>query len=324
MAQRASEQAIGFLMQQGLENPDCLSLAAGFVDPVTLPVELVRRTTADLLSQQSVGQIVLQYGTTQGSECLREVFRGYLAGLEGRNSRMAELPLSRIILTTGSQQLLALTSQAIFNEGDICLVAAPTYFVYLAVLEGVGAQVIPVKTDGDGMCPNALDAELQRLSDNDQLHRVKLVYVVSYHDNPSGVSVAAVRRQPLVEVVRKWSTHNHIFLLEDAAYRELHYDGPHLPSIWSFDTVDGEDREHVILSQTFFEKFCTGFASRRRRPAADIDKAGVGSERQRRFRQYTSKPECDGGRPEVGCISAACDRFATQLPNQARRDAGCG
>lgn len=127
MANRASEQAIGFLIQQGIENADCLSLAAGFVDPQTLPVELVSKTTAALLSDNVAGQSALQYGTTQGAEKIRHTFRNYLGGLEGESSRMADLPLNRLMLTTGSQQLLALTSQALFNEGDICLVAAPTY-----------------------------------------------------------------------------------------------------------------------------------------------------------------------------------------------------
>lgn len=254
MAQRASEQAIGFLIQQGIENADCLSLAAGFVDPLTLPVELVRTTAADILGNAANGQAALQYGTTQGAEHLRAVFRDYLTELEGPGSRMSQVPLSRLMLTTGSQQLLALASQAIFNEGDICLVAAPTYFVYLGVLDGVGAEVIPVKTDGDGMCPDALNKELQRLSDVGQLHRVKLVYVVSYHDNPAGISVSHERRPMLAECVRKWSTDHKIFLLEDAAYRELHYDGPILPSIWSFDNED----DHVILSQTFSKSFSPG------------------------------------------------------------------
>lgn len=254
MATRASEQAIGYLIQQGIENADCLSLAAGFVDPVTLPVDLVRCTTAALLNEENTARTALQYGTTQGAETLRETFRNYLAELEGEGSRMADLPLDRLMLTTGSQQLLLLLSQTLFNEGDICLVAAPTYFVYLGVLDGVGANVIPIKTDNDGMCPQALGAELQRLSEAGQLHRVKMVYIVSYHDNPAGVSVSEERRAGLLQCVRTWSTHHKIFLLEDAAYRELHYDGPHLPSIWSFDDAD----EHVILAQTFSKSFSPG------------------------------------------------------------------
>lgn len=258
MARRASEQAIGYLMQQGLENANCLSLAAGFVDPATLPLDLVRRTTAALLYEKTVGQMVLQYGSTQGAENLRLMFRSYLADLEGKGSRMADLPLNRMVLTTGSQQLLALVSQAVFNEGDICLVAAPTYFVYLSVLEGAGVQAIPIRTDDRGMCPDALEAELQKLSDAGQLHRVKMVYVVSYHDNPAGVSVSAERRPRLVDAVRRWSTASHIFLLEDAAYRELHYTGERLPSLWSYDTDSHDQRSHVILAQTFSKSFAPG------------------------------------------------------------------
>ena len=258
MAQRADGQAIGFLMQQGIENADCLSLAAGFVDPTTLPIDLVRESTARIMNDVR-GKSVLQYGTTFGSDDLRVVFKEYLATLEGNSEQARNLPVKQIVLTTGSQQLLALVSQAIFNKGDICLVAAPTYFVYLGVLDGVGATTIPVKTDDNGMCPEALDAELQKLAEAGQLHKVKMVYVVSYHDNPAGVSVSNERRPQLVNVVKKWSQDQQIFLLEDAAYRELHYDGPDMPSMWSYDDSYQSDTDQmVILSQTFSKSFSPG------------------------------------------------------------------
>ncbi len=258
-AQRADGQAIGYLMQQGIENADCLSLAAGFVDPETLPVDLVNETTSRLMSDVSTGKRALQYGTTGGSDQLRVIYREYLAKLEGNSDRVNAVPLEQIMLTTGSQQLLSLLTQAVFNEGDICLVAAPTYFVYLGVLDGVGARVIPVKTDDNGMCPEALDAELHRLAHEGQLHRVKLVYVVSYHDNPAGITVSHERRPKLVEVTKRWSQDHKIYLLEDAAYRELHYDGDELPSIWSFDDgYETHDQQHVILSQTFSKSFSPG------------------------------------------------------------------
>lgn len=258
MATRASEQAISFLMQQGVENADCLSLAAGLVDPQTLPVELVKEAADQILTPET-GPFALQYGTTTGSDGLRQVFKDYLAQLEDGSPQAASLPVKQIMLTTGSQQLLALVSQAIFNPGDICLVAAPTYFVYLGVLDGVGAQTIPVQTDGDGMCPQALDEKLAELAEAGQLHRVKMVYVVSYHDNPAGVSVSDERRPQLVSTVKKWSQDQQIFLLEDAAYRELHYDGPRQRSLWSYDDSYGRDEDQtVILSQTFSKSFSPG------------------------------------------------------------------
>lgn len=83
---------------------------------------------------------------------------------------------------------------------------------------------------------------------------MKLNYVVSWYENPSRISLSAERRRAVVEIARRWSRHNRIFVLEDAAYRELNYDGPHLPSVWSFDAR----RDTVILAQTFSKSFSPG------------------------------------------------------------------
>jgi 2-aminoadipate transaminase len=118
-ALRSADQAIGFLMQQAVENADCISLAAGLVDEHSLPVDLTRDTLQHLLQESAAGRKLLQYGTTQGPEPLRRIFRTYLAGLEQRSDGLADVPLSRFFLTTGSQQLLSLIVQALFNPGDI-------------------------------------------------------------------------------------------------------------------------------------------------------------------------------------------------------------
>jgi len=253
-ARRSADQAIGFLMQQAVENPGCISLAAGLVDERSLPARLVRDAVDTLLADGESGRRLLQYGTTQGPEPLRRVYRNYLAELEGRSDGLADLPLSRMMLTTGSQQLLSLIVQAMFDPGDICLVAAPTYFVFLGVLQAAGAEIIPVEADANGMCPQALRGALERLHAAGQLGRVRLIYVVSDFENPSGVSISADRRHELLELAQSWSRESRIYLLEDAAYRELRYEGTAPPSIWSLD----RNRETVILAQTFSKSFSPG------------------------------------------------------------------
>ena len=119
----------------------------------------------------------------------------------------------------------------LFRSGDICLVASPTYFVFLGTLAGVGARAVPVETDEDGMRMDALETELERLEAAGELDRVKLIYLVSDFENPSGISLSAERRAAAVEIARRFSKEHRIFVLEDAAYRELRYDGPELPSI---------------------------------------------------------------------------------------------
>ncbi|MEY3460333.1 MAG: 2-aminoadipate transaminase [Planctomycetota bacterium] len=253
-AQRSSQQAIGYLMQQAVENPGCISLAAGLVDERSLPAGLVRGVVSDLLGGTDSSQRLLQYGTTQGPEPLRRIYRSYLAELEGRSDGLGGLPLSRLILTTGSQQLLSLLVQALFDPGDICLVAAPTYFVFLGVLQAAGVEAVPVESDGSGMRPDALEAALLRLESAGRLPRVRLIYVVSDFENPSGVSVSRDRRAELLRLTQEYSRESRIFLLEDAAYRELRYEGAAIPCIWSLDTAG----ETVILAQTFSKSFSPG------------------------------------------------------------------
>jgi 2-aminoadipate transaminase len=231
-----------------------ISLAAGLVDQATLPVAEVRSACAGLLADESLSRQALQYGTTAGADRLRRILIGHLAVLEGCRVEQLGVDSEQLILTTGSQQLLSLVAEALVDPGDVVLVAAPTYFAFLGTLNGVGARIIPVAADADGMCTSALEATLENLARAGDLPCVKLIYVVSWYENPSGVSLSADRRRAVVEIARRWSREQRIFVLEDAAYRELHYDGPELPSVWSFDA----DRESVILAQTFSKSFSPG------------------------------------------------------------------
>ncbi|QDU79364.1 2-aminoadipate transaminase [Polystyrenella longa] len=251
----SQDQAISYLMAQGIENPDCLSLAAGFVDFETLPVELSRKAYAELLDDPQTARKYLQYGTTAGSDRLRDQLIKHLAKLEETTVEELGIDRNQLVLTTGSQQLLAILADVLFDPGDICLVAAPTYFVFLGVLAGVGAEVITVEGDEGGIKVDALEAQLEQLKQEGILSRVKMLYLVSYYENPTGVSVDADRRQPIVDLVTKYSTDHQIVLLEDAAYRELRYDGPKLPSLWSCDPTHSQ----VVLAQTFSKSFAPGF-----------------------------------------------------------------
>lgn len=253
-SQRAKDQAISFLMQQAVENRDVISLAAGLVDEASLPVSECRAALTGLFQDETRARQALQYGTTAGADVLREQLRLHLARLEHCSPDELRIDVNQLVLTTGSQQLLSLVADALFDPGDICLVAAPTYFVFLGVLNGVGARTIPIATDEHGINTQALDAELARLEAAGELPRVKLIYVVSYYENPSGVSLSTERRREVVEIARKWSRDHRLFVLDDAAYRELRYDGEERPSVWSFD----EARDTVVLAQTFSKSFSPG------------------------------------------------------------------
>jgi 2-aminoadipate transaminase len=250
----AADQAISFLMQQGVENPGCISLAAGLVDEDSLPAEPVREAVAALLADSNTAKSALQYGTTQGRLDLRTCLVDYMAGQEGVSRESLGYDASRVIVTTGSQQLLSLLCETLLDPGDICIVGAPTYFVFLGCLAGVGAEPISVPLDADGMQPELLEQALGRLNELGRLPRVKMIYVVSEFDNPSGVSVSLERRKAIVDIANRWSIHNRILILEDSAYRDLRFEGDPLPSLLSLD----ESREQVLYTQTFSKTLSPG------------------------------------------------------------------
>ena len=254
-ARRAAGGAISGLMRQAIENPDCLSLAAGFVDRATLPVELVREAAADLLSQPDAAD-VLQYGHTAGAGRLRAAVLEHFATLEGvptgELAAARGLTAGRVLLTNGSQQFLSLICQVLLDPGDVCLVAGPTYFVMLGTLAGVGATAVRLETDDRGILPHSLDAALAA-TDGSVPGRVKLLYLVPDFENPSGVTLSGERRGEILDVLARRDPGRRIHLLEDAAYRELRFEGEPEGSLWGRDV---EDR--VIYAGTFSKTFAPG------------------------------------------------------------------
>ncbi len=87
-----------------------------------------------------------------------------------------------------------------------------------------------------------------------QLDRVKFIYTIPEHANPTGISLAASRRRPLLDLARRWSKNHRIFVLEDAAYRGLGFEGSEPPSLFS---LDGEG-DTVILAGTFSKTLSPG------------------------------------------------------------------
>ncbi len=259
-AHRTSAPSISNLMQTALENPGIISLAAGFVDQQSLPVEVSSRSISAMFADEGEGRRSLQYGTTIGHSRLRARLIERLERTEGVPGGTYQDAIARTVVTTGSAQLIYLVCEALLDPGDIVLVESPTYFVFLGPVETRGARAVRVPIDDQGLRINALERTLAGLQADGQLDRVKLIYTIPEHANPTGISLAAERRGPLVELVRRWSiaAGRRIFLLEDAAYHGLSYGTQEPRSLWSLDT----DAETVILARTFSKTFSPGVKDR--------------------------------------------------------------
>src|SRR5262249_53727703 len=175
-AQPTHPPAITHLMQTALEKPGIISLAAGFVDQRSLPVEIAAQAASGLLGDPIEGRRSLQYGTTIGDQGLRTRLIEELERSEGRPHGSYQEALSRTVVTTGSAQLIYLVCEALLDPGDIVLVESPTYFVFLGPIETRGARAIRIPIDADGLRLDALEGALERLEGEGQLGRVKLIY----------------------------------------------------------------------------------------------------------------------------------------------------
>jgi 2-aminoadipate transaminase len=140
--------------------------------------------------------------------------------------------------------------EVLLDPGDLVVCAAPSYFVFLGMIESLGATTVGVEADEYGIVPEALDGTLTEFASAGKAARVKAVYVTSYFDNPAGVSVANDRRPALVDIARR----HKVYLIEDVAYRELRYHGEDLPSLRCYDT----DGSTVIQAGTFSKSFSPG------------------------------------------------------------------
>lgn len=221
LGQRATPPIIARLMTAALENPGLLSLAAGFTDNATLPVEVFRETI-NALTVTGASPELLQYGTNQGRPVLRRLIAERIAREEGGGG--ADVDASQIILTNGSQQALYLAMQVLCDPGDIVLVDRPSYFVFLEMLRGLGIEgrSLPVAADGR-LDQAALDRMLAAMRADGSAARVRAVYFVGYYSNPSGRSLDVEEKRLLARVL---AAHALVVpTIEDAAYREMAFDG---------------------------------------------------------------------------------------------------
>ncbi len=162
-ADRTEPPVISEFMQTALANPGLISLAAGFVDQASLPAEAFARTAAAILADPVQARKALQYGTTVGDATLRRELVRLLERNEQVTPGTFDGLCPRMVVTTGSAQLLYLVAEALLDPGDIVLVEAPTYFVFLGVLETRGARAIGIPIDEGGMRLDALEATLADL-----------------------------------------------------------------------------------------------------------------------------------------------------------------
>ena len=242
-------------MREALEQPGLISLAAGFTDNPSLPVAETRVIIKDLLKGNK-GPSHLQYGTTHGDGPLRKLTAQRLARMDKRPKKGKHYNPDRVLITHGSQQLLYILNEILFDPGDIVLVEDPSYFVYLGIMQSHGVHGKGIRMEPDGLDLASLKTTLEKLKKSRQLTRLKALYLVSYHSNPTGTTTCAAKKDAALKILKKYekAAGHPLYLIEDAAYRELSFSGEDTPSALSFHSA----ANRVIYTSTYSKPFATG------------------------------------------------------------------
>ncbi len=204
-----------------IKQPGMISLAGGMPAPEVFPIDRFYEG-AEKIKQD--GTTLLQYGTTEGYDPLREFIAKWTAPRLGRETKLEEN-----LLTTGSQQALDLFAWAILNPGDVVLSEDPTYMAAISTFGNHGAEFASVPADGDGMVVSKLPALIEKLKKEGK--KPKFIYTVVNFQNPAGSTMTVERRKELVDIAARYD----LVIFEDDPYGYVRFDGEHLPSIFSFD-----------------------------------------------------------------------------------------
>ena len=211
------------------------SFAGGYPSAETFPLEEIRRTMSEVIDKY--GGKAFQYGATQGVPELREA----VAGRYG-------VPVERVQITSSSQQGIDVCTRVLVNPGDVVLTSNPSYLGALQSFCSYRADIRGVAHNDDlDAFRSSYEAEIAKVKEEGKT--VKFLYMIPDFQNPSGESLTLEERRMLVELARE-----HGFLIvEDSPYRELRYEGEHIPTIYSLDS------EHVIHLGSFSKIFAPGF-----------------------------------------------------------------
>ncbi|HEY2077674.1 MAG TPA: PLP-dependent aminotransferase family protein [Streptosporangiaceae bacterium] len=215
---------------------DVITFSGGFPDPATFPTGVLAEIAARLITEDP--GVALQYSATEGIAGVRDYVAGRLGSLQGRRPGPGEL-----MVTSGGIDCMELVAKSYLDTGDAVVVEAPTYLGAIMAFRGYEADVRGVPVDVDGLRTDVLADQLVAGL------RPKILYTIPDFQNPTGLTMSAPRRAELVELARRYG----FLIVEDVAYRDLHFEDAPPDSLWSMAP------DVVLQAGTFSKIFCPGF-----------------------------------------------------------------
>ncbi|MDX3229518.1 PLP-dependent aminotransferase family protein [Streptomyces sp. ME19-01-6] len=198
-------------------------LRVGLPDARLFPYETWRRLVArELRPSAALGR---GSGHPAGHGGLRAAIARHI-GL----SRGVRAAADDVVVTNGIQQALDLICRVMIEPGDGVAVEDPGYPPARMLFRSLGATVVDVPVDDEGLCVDALP------------DHVRVVYVTPSHQFPLGMPMSLRRRMALVE----WAERHGAVVIEDDYDSEFRFGGRPIDPLQSVDRAG-----HVIYVGSF-------------------------------------------------------------------------
>jgi 2-aminoadipate transaminase len=150
----------------------------------------------------------------------------------------------QVVATNGSMQADAFLFQDVVGPGDLVVVEAPTYDRTLLALRKLGAEILAIPLEADGIDVEGLARALAAGA------RPKLAHVIPNFQNPAGCTLSLEKRRRLLELAGEYD----FLIFEDDPYVELRFAGEQLPTMLS---LDGSG-DRVVYASSFSKTVCPG------------------------------------------------------------------
>lgn len=220
------------------KRPGLIQFTRGVPGGNTMRSGILKELVADAL--QAGEEKFLGYGDPGGMPELR-------AEIAGRASKSGlRITPEQVLITSGSQQAIALLAQAASEDQQRVICETPCYRGVPNAFGAFGHWVETVVRDQDGPLPE----RLQRFRDK----KPSLFYLCPQLHNPMGTDLAPDRRDALLQ----WTEEQEALLVSDEIYHDLRIEGD---SPGSFLTTLDPQQAVVIdsLSKTFMSGLRVGW-----------------------------------------------------------------
>ena len=205
----------------------------GHNDAKHVPVEALIEAATAVLKRE--GATLATYGLNSGPlgyRPLREFLAGKLKGHAG-----IECSPDEILITSGSMQGLDLINSLLLAKGDTVLIEQETYGGALTKLNKLGANVIGIPLDDEGLRLDALEEKLAELKKKGVTP--KYIYTIPTVQNPTGAIMGEKRRADLIALAARYG----VMIFEDECYSDLIWSGKRPTSL--FAMAKGEGVIHI-------------------------------------------------------------------------------